>query len=577
MKLIARFSLILLFFFSFTVRAEIPDQLKNDFSPLSGSIVMPIGDEYLVNLDASMGLHEGDILTIIMLGEKIIDPNTKKVLGTLELPKGFLQVTRIKSGYSYTKLLTTNVIPAKGDKVKRFEQTPCRFTNKESAIALANDLEYALPHLHWLKSTDETKPLLFFSVNEQGLEISDATGTKLKNYPYNNGQLTVPVAGINHSDSFQLGDDHNKKTLLNQAVNNVTGIIGWGGKDKRLENPGITQALQLNNGIWISTNLKGNPVGLAVADFDGDGHLETAIAMQNSLKIYRIVGKKLTLVSIVNFAAGVNLLALDQADIDKNGISELYITANNKTKISSQVVEFTQGRYKKTQSQLPWFFRAIDIPNEGHILLAQTLGRKKDHPFSTPLFRVSRSGDHLIKGEDFPLPTKINIMGFTPFIGEKHEPLYAFISDRDHLGVKTPSGNTIWESNEQYNGSDVPFDNVKDSEKELSHPVYIQQRVLNLPSGEILVAKNEGSRLFVRYRIFDKSQLIAFKWYGGTLQQTWSTSEQGGYLADFSWADADNDGQDELIMVIKYKQKNLLQEGHSAIVIYENTAHQNSR
>ena len=32
---------------------------------------------------------------------------------------------------------------------------------------------------------------------------------------------------------------------------------------------------------------------------------------------------------------------------------------------------------------------------------------------------------------------------------------------------------------------------------------------------------------------------------------------------------ADNDGQDELVMVVKFKQKNLLQKGRSNVVIYE--------
>ncbi len=162
MKLIVKLSLLLLFCFPFNSLAEIPDQLKSDFESISGMIIMPIGDEFLVDLDASVNLHEGDILTLIMAGEKIIHPDTKEILGTLDLAKGYLQVTQVKSGYSYAKLLSEGMTPQKGDRVKRFEQTPTRFESSQPEGNLAEELKTALPHLNWLSDTDKINPELFF-------------------------------------------------------------------------------------------------------------------------------------------------------------------------------------------------------------------------------------------------------------------------------------------------------------------------------------------------------------------------------------------------------------------------------
>ncbi len=572
MKLIVKLSLFLLFCFPFTSLAEIPKQIINDFAPISGTIIMPIGDKYLVDLDASTDLREGDILTLLMAGEKIIQPDTKKVLGTLDLAKGYLQVTQVKSGYSYVKLLSTGITPQKGDRVKRFEQTPTRFESTQPAIQLAEELKLALPQLNWLGDTDQTNPELIFALTDKSLKITNSAGAELKSYPYSGGKLSAPMTGIHQPDSFQLGGTPQKnKSLLNQAVDNLTGTIGWTGKDKRLENPGITQNQQLNDGIWVGPNLDGNPVGIAVADFDDDGQIETAVAMEDHLQILRMTDGKLAPVAIINFPSGIHLLSLDVADIDANDIPELYLSANVGTELSSQVVEFVEGSYQHTINRVPWFLRVVDLPQEGRTLLAQTMG-DSENQFSGQPFRVIRSGNKLTRGTEFPLPAKLNLFSFTALKGANNDLLYAYTSVGDYLYVTTPRGATIWESTDHFGGTEVYFYNDKitgTSANELIQPVPIQQRLLTLPTGEILIAQNDGPRILKRYRNFNKSRIIALKWNGIALQQSWSTTDQGGYLADFTLADADNDGQDELVMVIKFKQKNLVQKGRSAIVIYE--------
>jgi len=93
MKLMVKLTVLLLLVLPLNTLAELPEQLKRDFSPISGIIIMPVGGNYLVDLDASSSLQEGDILTLVIPGEKIIHPVSQKVIGTLDIVKGFLQVT----------------------------------------------------------------------------------------------------------------------------------------------------------------------------------------------------------------------------------------------------------------------------------------------------------------------------------------------------------------------------------------------------------------------------------------------------------------------------------------------------
>ena len=66
MKLMTKLTLLLLLALPLNVLAELPEQLKNDFSVINGIIIMPVGTEYLIDLDASSNLQTGDILTLVM-------------------------------------------------------------------------------------------------------------------------------------------------------------------------------------------------------------------------------------------------------------------------------------------------------------------------------------------------------------------------------------------------------------------------------------------------------------------------------------------------------------------------------
>ncbi|MCD6582037.1 MAG: hypothetical protein J7K90_09570, partial [Desulfuromusa sp.] len=189
--------------------------------------------------------------------------------------------------------------------------------------------------------------------------------------------------------------------------------------------------------------------------------------------------------------------------------------------------------------------------------------------FAGQPFRVFRSENKLSRGAELPLPAKLNLFSFTTLKGTSNDLLYAHVSMCDYLHITTPGGAAIWESGDNFGGTESFFYNSENTDTEMIQPIYIQQRLLTLPSGEILVAQNDGFRALKRYRNFNKSRIVALKWDGFALRESWETADQGGYLADFTLADADNDGQDELVMVIKFKQDNLLQKGRSSVVIYE--------
>ena len=100
MQFAVKFILLCLVLVPYAVFAEIPKQLENDFAVIEGVVVMPLNDEYIVSMNDQGVLSIGDILTVVRPGKKIFHPETKEVIGAVDNVVGFLQITRIHTGYS---------------------------------------------------------------------------------------------------------------------------------------------------------------------------------------------------------------------------------------------------------------------------------------------------------------------------------------------------------------------------------------------------------------------------------------------------------------------------------------------
>jgi len=149
--------------------AGVVEQAAADFQAVSGYVVRQSGDAFLIDLDAGDGIVRGDLFSVLGPGEKVVHPVTKKVIGTLETVKGFLQATRLMEGFSFTRPLSGTERIEPGDPIRRYERVPAIFWDYTgSGRSLANRLQAALPHLDWVDferaqqdrppESDETAP-----------------------------------------------------------------------------------------------------------------------------------------------------------------------------------------------------------------------------------------------------------------------------------------------------------------------------------------------------------------------------------------------------------------------------------
>ena len=563
--------LLIVLLYPLTVLAELPEDVADDFSVVSGYVVMPVNDEYIVDLDARNNLSIGDILTVVAPGKKILHPETGKVIGSIDNVLGFLQVTRIYSGYSYAKVLSENLAPENGTPIKRFEQVPALFVdNTENAKDLVRQVKVDLPQFVWLDSSEADRALLTFSLEEKNLTIRNQQGDQLHQYMVTDDDQLASTTG-SASGRSAAGHVKPKPKMLQRVANTVLGTFGATNESRFAEmDEAIIRQKQIDReGIWMGPSLSGSLRAISVADLDGDGQQETAVVLDNKLLVTRIADEELIDLAEIELPTRLQILTLDAVDLDGDGRSELYLSALNGYDAKSLVVEFTGVDYEIVDRYIPWLFRSIAFPGQqGATLFAQ---RKAEdvNPFYGKIFHVKREGDRLLKGDEVPLPRKLNIFNFLPFQDEKQQLNYAYLSQGDYLKVASAEGDTLWDSADYFGGSDTCYMPRKEFKDEMLPPDCVPQRMVLMPGGEVLVAQNDGQRVVKKLSQFKRSRLVALGWDGYSLLENWRTANQSGYLADFVVADADNDGSPELVQAVRFQTKGVFEGARSSIVTYE--------
>ena len=571
MKFMLKLFLLVLFCCPAVALAELPELVQSDFAVLEGVVVMPINDEYIVTLEDREDLHIGDILTLVNPGKKVFHPETKELIGSIDEVVGFLQVSRIHSGYSYAKVVTDDLKPEAGAQFKRFEQVPAFLkTAQEADPGLARQLQVNLPQFQWLEEDQADLALLSFDLQAKSLDVRTVQGDSLHKYKVTEDQQLVTTV-TSAPRPYTSTQAEPKSKPLQQLANALMGTISQTNEDRFAEmDEAIIRQRQIDReGIWMGPNLAGHPIGLSVADLDGDGQQEVAVLLEKKIVVARIIEGEFGEVAEVPLPGVLKFLSIDALDLDNNGRSELYLSALAGDRPSSFVVEYDGGNYSIVIDSVRWLLRAVNLSGEkSQSLVGQRVGNI-ENVFRGDVFHVARKGTELVQGEAIALPENINLFNFTTFTDDKQQVNYAYLTNGDYLKVVSGSGEDLWESAGYFGGSEDDFNLSEKRRDDDPNLTYMPPRMVLMPGHEILVAQNDGQRMVQRFRRFKQSRIVSLAWNGFSMTENWQTSSQQGYLGDFTLADADNDGNAELVMAIKFKHGGLTEAARASIVIYE--------
>jgi len=450
------------------------DDISKDFNPLSGYVIMPVQGEFLIDLDASRGVAVGDLFSVVKPGEKIIHPVTKEVLGSLDEVKGLLQVTRIKSGYSYARPIGETKGVAKGDPVRRYENVSAALWDYTGqGEALFAELKTSLPALEWQEyavaqaqrppvpaAPAKGGPQLLFILRHDGLEVRDGFGFQaIRAYPLPStaasGPAVSPSAPAVTPAPVPVPTPTSTEQRLQALEQQLAGQAGAPQAPYRLEQPAAKPAA----GVAYQTTFPGFqslgnlPWMTTMADFIQDGERMLLAATD---------GKEIRI-----FTAGDSLKPLAQGDTSyvaqilalrwwrpaPGDELRLAVTTWNDHRVESALFTLRGDQLILLQEHIPYLLGTFDRNSDGspELLLGQNFDNSTF--FGVQIKSLTLAKEKLTEEDPgFSLPQRFTVQGslFADMTGDgRLETIFV----RDGLLYIYDGGNEIYRSPKQMGGS----------------------------------------------------------------------------------------------------------------------------
>lgn len=302
--------------------------------------------------------------------------------------------------------------------------------------------------------------------------------------------------------------------------------------------------------------------GIALGKREAGGERHLIIAGEQMLQLYR-QGKELQLLAEVKLATDEKILAVDTADLDGDGNSEIYVTVWNGTSLVSQVwLESGQG-LEKVAGKLPYYLRAISIGGGEKKVYAQQINSGND--FYGDVYELVKDGKGYRIQNPLKLPRFGTLFNFNMFKDRKGINYFVVTSPDGNLVVYNQKREKVWQSSEKYGGSETYFlredYTYAKATGETKRYIFLDQRISVTRKGEIVVPQNVGFWNFGNSRSFSKNSLVCLEWNGSSLKVKWRGEVSENYLADYVLDEA----RDEAVLIEVVDRAGVVSAGASAV------------
>ena len=327
--------------------------------------------------------------------------------------------------------------------------------------------------------------------------------------------------------------------------------------------------------------------GIAVADFTGDGRKEVATALHKRISIYAVQGKAFRLLwssKDQSWEGHHDILALDAADINGNGVAEIFVTSYYGGEPNSFVLEFQKGEWVRTWTNVDLFFRVLPDGQDRPVLYAQRVGQEKLFPKGVRSY-VAQNGHYERKAEP-KLPRGTYIYNFA--VGDvQNTGRKQVVQINDSRRLRLWSGGKLKsEPSDLFGGGGVTVDfepsSIRDNaianagdDEEMTERRYVHPRLLITDvtgdgKQELVAVRNmqTGTTIFEHLAFYNKSKMVALQWGPTGFQIVWETPELEGYITDLFFGEL-GDGQGRVLIFALVRPGQLgLSSGTSGVFLY---------
>lgn len=313
------------------------------------------------------------------------------------------------------------------------------------------------------------------------------------------------------------------------------------------------EARSQSTNFWKSQSLKERIIGVAIGDVDRDGKMETVIITPHTVEVYRFEQKRFFKINTIAEHKLDNFIGVDVADINGNGYPEIFVSSLNphRNMVSSFVLEFNGQTYVEITKNSHWYYRVVEHPARGRILLGQR--HATQNPFSGAIFEMIWNNSGYEPANQVLRSNRANAMGFALGNAMNDSAEVDVVFDNlDYLRILDSAGNDTWKDGGHSGGTPEYFELREGSvEDKLYYPMRILIRDINRDGkNEVITVKNYRLSEILSYRKFTDGEIEIRSWDGIGLSVLWRTRKLTGYISDFAVGDFDNDGKDELVAAL---------------------------
>ena len=329
-------------------------------------------------------------------------------------------------------------------------------------------------------------------------------------------------------------------------------------------------------GLWKSQPFKCAIVGITLGDVDGDTKTEVVFVSDRRVYVYRLENKRLLKVKEFSGHRSQRFIGVDVADVNGNGYGEIFVTSLKGTgqSLDSFVLEWDGHELRKIKEDEPWYYRVIDKPHEGKVLLGQK--RTVTDLFVPGLYRLAWQAGEYTPQEPFTPPKGTNIFGYAVGDVMNNGKQMTVIFDRDeHVRIFGPSGKEEWVSDDPYGGTMNYLSFTSPTDLQDENRLYLPQRIFvhdldRDGKNEVIVASNQGTlgRRLSTLRLLTSGHMVGLSWGRLGLAATGQTRKTKGYISDVAIGDLDNDGSKEVVVAVVSKEGKIIKRDRSVIATY---------
>jgi hypothetical protein len=276
-------------------------------------------------------------------------------------------------------------------------------------------------------------------------------------------------------------------------------------------------------------------------------------------------GSSMKQIAEVVIPVPARILGVDTADLDHDGIPELYVTVLDREALSSRIYRPTDAGLELLADNQHWFFRGIGSDLKDRTIFVQ--GMDNDGNYFDSIAELVKAGNRFETRKARKLPPQGNIFNFTRFRDAAGTELMTILDEDGYLVVSAIDGKKLWKSSDKYGGSETSFKHESLTQMRSMGDQYrwtfIEQRIIALPDGTLLVPHNEGIFSVGNNRSFNKHSLYALKWTGALLVEAWHTRQMPSYLADYAYDPASR----EVLLLEVVQKPDLFDRGKTTITI----------